>query len=82
MLQTAVHVASSTGKYNAFYILYYESHQYVGNAIASEKEIKGWRREKKIELIKTINPCLNFWNDELFDEWPPKDTFHRNEMED
>jgi len=36
----------------------------------------------KIELIKTINPCLNFWNDELFDEWPPRDTFHRNEMED
>jgi putative endonuclease len=40
---------SFTGKYNAFYVLYYESHQYVENAIAREKEIKGWRREKKIE---------------------------------
>ena len=48
------------GKYNVFFVLYYELHQYIENAIAREKEIKGWRREKKIELIRTINPNLDF----------------------
>jgi putative endonuclease len=70
------------GKYNVFYALYYESHQYVENAINREKEIKGWRREKKIDLIKTINPNLDFLNDELFDEWPPKDVFHRKNKDE
>ena len=32
------------GKYKAFYVLYYESHKYIENAIIREKEIKGWRR--------------------------------------
>jgi putative endonuclease len=68
-----------TGKYKAFYVLYYEMHQYVENAIAREKEIKGWRREKKLALIKTINPNLDFLNHELFDEWPPKDAAYREE---
>jgi len=72
---------SFTGKYNAFYVLYYELHPYIQNAIAREKEIKGWRREKKIDLIKTINPSLEFLNNELFDEWPPKNIFHRSDME-
>jgi putative endonuclease len=56
-------------------------HQYIENAIVREKEIKGWRREKKLELIRTINPNLNFLNNELFDEWPPKDTIHRKDIE-
>ena len=67
------------GKYNVFYVLYYELHQYIENAIAREKEIKGWRRQKKIELIKTINPKLEFLNAELFDEWPPENMLHREE---
>jgi len=69
------------GKYNAFFVLYYELHQYIENAIAREKEIKGWRREKKLELIRTINPNLNFLNNELFDEWPPKDIVQREDIE-
>ncbi len=51
----------------------------IENAIAREKEIKGWRRQKKIELIKTINPKLEFLNAELFDEWPPENMLHREE---
>lgn len=69
-----------TGKYKTFYVLYYESYQYVENAIAREKEIKGWRREKKIALIKSINEKIEFLNNELFDEWPPKDQFHRKNI--
>ena len=64
------------GRYHCHYLLYYEVHQYVNNAFEREKEIKGWVREKKIELIKSINPLLNFLNEEVM-EWPPKDLYHR-----
>ncbi|HJY11155.1 MAG TPA: GIY-YIG nuclease family protein, partial [Flavobacterium sp.] len=50
-------------KYNATNLLYYEKFTWIQEAIAREKEIKDWRREKKIELIKTINPNLDFLND-------------------
>ena len=49
-------------KYNVHYLLYFEKFTWIQEAIAREKEIKGWRREKKINLIKTINPDLNFLN--------------------
>jgi putative endonuclease len=45
-----------------------------------EKEIKGWKREKKIDLIKTMNPEMKFLNSELFDEWPPRDAYHRKNL--
>nr|WP_281634768.1 GIY-YIG nuclease family protein [Flavobacterium luteolum] len=51
-----------TAKYNATYLLYYEKFTWIQEAIAREKEVKDWRREKKIELIKTINPDLDFLN--------------------
>jgi putative endonuclease len=62
---------SFTGKYHAFYLLYYESSSYVNNMIAREKEIKGWRRSKKEELITAFNPDWKFLNEELFGKWPP-----------
>ncbi len=68
-----------TGRYNAFYLLYYECTQYVNNAIAREKEIKGWSRKKKIELINSFNPQWKFLNYELLGEWPPRETAHRGE---
>ncbi|MBE8723557.1 GIY-YIG nuclease family protein [Flavobacterium hungaricum] len=49
-------------KYNIIYLIYYEKFTWIQEAIAREKEIKDWRREKKIELIKTINPDLDFLN--------------------
>jgi len=48
--------------YNAHFLLYYEKFIWIQEAIAREKEIKGWRREKKMDLIKTINPDLDFLN--------------------
>ena len=48
--------------YNVHLLLYYEKFTWIQEAIAREKEIKGWRKEKKLDLIKTINPELNFLN--------------------
>jgi putative endonuclease len=60
-----------TGRYNVYYLLYYEHHRYVLNAIAREKEIKSWSRQKKMELINTMNPSLAFLNVEVVGQWPP-----------
>ena len=40
-------------------LVYAERFQYVENAIAREKQIKGWLRIKKIALIVSQNPTLN-----------------------
>jgi putative endonuclease len=37
-------------------LLYYERHTDIRTAIAREKQLKGWRREKKLNLIRTLNP--------------------------
>ncbi|HEU0125012.1 MAG TPA: GIY-YIG nuclease family protein [Flavobacterium sp.] len=47
-------------KYNVEFLVYYEKFTWIQEAIAREKELKGWRREKKITLIKTMNPDLEF----------------------
>lgn len=54
--------ATFASKYNVLFLLYYEKYSWIQEAIAREKEIKGWRREKKVALIKTINPHLDFLN--------------------
>jgi len=40
--------------------VYFEDTDDVGAAVAREKELKGWRRSKKIALIQTVNPQ---WSD-------------------
>ena len=62
-----------TAKYNIFYLLYFEETRYVNEAIAREHELKDWSRKKKMQLINTMNPGLNFLNAELFGKWPPED---------
>ena len=54
-----IHPNSFTAKYNVNKLVYVESTRYVSNAIAREKQIKGWTRIKKIELVKSINPDFN-----------------------
>ena len=44
-----------TKKYNLHQLIYYEETDDIGRAIEREKELKGWRRQKKVELIETIN---------------------------
>ena len=53
---------SFAGLYKCIHLLYFEEYQNIHQAIAREKEIKGWSREKKIGLIKTANPTLAFLN--------------------
>ena len=54
------HRKSFTGRYYVHYLIYYEEHLYILNAIAREKQIKGWNRGKKLDLIKETNPDLQF----------------------
>ena len=37
-------------------LVYYEEFRYVNDAIAREKQIKGWGRVKKRKLIRVLNP--------------------------
>ena len=54
-----------TKKYDIARLVYYEDTINVLSAIAREKQIKGWLRKKKIELIESINPT---WED-LSENW-------------
>lgn len=54
-----------TKRYNVNRLVYAESSLYIEDALNREKEIKGWRREKKIQHILELNPE---WND-LALEW-------------
>lgn len=45
-----------TEKYNVIKLIYCEAFNIPEEAIAAEKKIKGWKRYKKINLIKSINP--------------------------
>ena len=49
-----------TSKYNVRKLIWYEKFSNPHDAIAAEKRIKGWWREKKLDLIKNFNP--NFSN--------------------
>ena len=45
-----------TRRYRLNTLVYAEEYQYVDEAIAREKEIKGWRRSKKDALVEVLNP--------------------------
>ncbi len=45
-----------TAAYGCKRLLYFEDYEDIRTAIAREKQLKGWRREKKLNLIRTINP--------------------------
>ena len=59
-------VSGFTKKYKLKYLIYFEEYQYVDQAIMREKELKGWIRKKKIDLIKNINPNMKDLSEELF----------------
>ena len=55
---------SFSAKYNCNKLVWYQEFDSIKDAIAREKQIKGWKRFKKIVLIETMNPE---WKD-LFDD--------------
>ena len=61
-------VEGFSSKYKCHRLVYYERFESVVDAIAREKEIKGWRREKKNKLVESMNPT---WKD-LAAEWFPE----------
>jgi len=57
-------IAGFTKKYNVHKRVYYEVGDNIHSAIAREKQIKGGSRQKKIDLINSLNPE---WKD-LYEE--------------
>ena len=49
-------VPGFTSKYFLGRLVYFEDTNDMGVAIARDKELKGWRRWKKVHLIQTMNP--------------------------
>lgn len=49
-------------------LVYYEEFQYVEDAIAREKQIKSWRKEKKRTLIRELNPKWDDLSEGRFEE--------------
>ena len=54
-----------TQKYNVNRLIFYEESNDVRAAIAREKQLKGWRRSKKLALIESANAE---WDD-LSEDW-------------
>jgi len=57
-------VEGFTNKYNVNKLVYYEIFKDAYSAISREKQLKGWLRKKKVELINAFNPT---WKD-LYEE--------------
>ena len=54
-----------SNRYNTMYLVYFEPAASKAAAEKRERQIKSWRREKRIALIETMNPA---WRD-LSDDW-------------
>jgi len=69
MVRTGQHKSGKfggfSGRYKCNRLVYYESFGDVRVAIDREKELKGWRRSKKLALIANMNPR---WKD-LSENW-------------
>jgi putative endonuclease len=62
-----------TKGYKLTRLVFYESTPSIESAITREKQIKGWRRSRKLELIRSMNPQ---WND-LSEGWFSQDQILR-----
>jgi putative endonuclease len=68
-------VKGFTEKYNVDKLVYFEATSEIMTALAREKEIKKWRREKKNDLVASKNP---HWAD-LSLSWEKISLFDRND---
>ena len=57
---------TSVKKYNLHQLVYFEETDDIVRAIEREKQLKRWRRQKKVNLIKSVNPkwidLAEHWN--------------------
>jgi putative endonuclease len=58
-------VVGFTSRYRVTRLVYFEEFADIRDAIAREKQLKGWRRSRKTELIERRNPA---WQD-LAEGW-------------
>ncbi len=54
-----------TQKYNCKKLVYFETFSIIDQAVVREKQLKGWIRRKKDELIDSVNPERK----DLADSW-------------
>ncbi len=55
-----------TSKYNLKYLIFFEEYGDIARALFREKQIKGWKRSKKISLIKSENSTMKDLSEQLF----------------
>src|ERR687887_584829 len=63
-------------EYHCNRLVYWEGFDDVLKAISREKQLKGWRRSKKIALIESVNPR---WQD-LAEKWGAEMAFARESI--
>jgi len=54
-----------TQRYNVNKLVYFEEYNDINQAIAREKQIKGWSRAKKLKLIESMNPYFKDLYEEI-----------------
>ena len=54
-----------TSKYNLNKLVYFELSDSIENALNREKQLKNWKREWKIDLIKAVNPSFKDLSSEI-----------------
>ena len=59
-----------TSKYKVNRLVYFESTENVTSAIEREKQLKGWKRNRKIDLVSSMNPK---WRDLSTEFYAPGD---------
>ena len=59
-------IAGFTKKYKVHDLVYYESYEYISDALTREKQLKHWNRIWKVELIEKDNPKWQDLYEDLF----------------
>ena len=68
-------VEGFTKRYNVDMLVYYEVTDDISGALTREKQIKAWRRSKRVALIESTNPQWRDLSDGWFSPAPPDSSF-------
>ena len=64
-------VEGFTKRYNIDMLVYYEVTDDINEALTREKQIKAWRRSKRVALVESTNPQWRDLSDGWFSSAPP-----------